>query len=50
MRHVNGIGHIGRRIAIYGPTGSGKTTFGRALGQRLGLPVIDLDTIFWLPN
>ncbi|MBI4203200.1 MAG: adenylate kinase [Chloroflexi bacterium] len=41
---------LGPRIAIYGPTGSGKTTLGHQLGQRLGLLVIELDTLFWLPN
>jgi adenylate kinase family enzyme len=41
---------IGPRISIRGPVGSGKSTLGCTLGQRLGLPVIDLDTLFWLPN
>ncbi len=41
---------IGPRIAIYGPTGSGKTTLARVIAQRTGLPVIDLDTIFWQPG
>ena len=37
---------LGPRIAIYGPSGSGKSTLGRALGQKLGLPCIELDSIF----
>jgi adenylate kinase family enzyme len=41
---------IGRRISIRGPTGSGKTTLGYTLRQRLGLPVVELDAIYWLPN
>jgi hypothetical protein len=41
---------IGPRIAIRGATGSGKTTLGHTLGQRLGLPVVELDAIYWLLN
>ena len=41
---------IGPRISIRGATGSGKTTLGHTLGQRLGLPVVELDAIYWLPN
>ncbi|MPZ49675.1 MAG: hypothetical protein GEU75_10340 [Dehalococcoidia bacterium] len=40
----------GRRIAIRGATGSGKTTLGRRLGETLGLPFIELDALFWNPN
>ena len=36
-----------RRIAIVGSTGSGKTTLANALGQRLGLPVVELDALHW---
>src|SRR5260370_39022325 len=41
---------IGPRVSIRGTTGSGKTTLGYTLGQRLGLPVVELDAIYWLPN
>jgi len=41
---------IGSRISIRGPTGSGKTTLGHILRQRLGLPVVELDALYWLPN
>jgi adenylate kinase family enzyme len=36
-----------RRIAVLGCAGSGKTTLSRALGARLGLPVIHVDTLYW---
>ena len=37
---------LGPRIAIYGPAGSGKSTLARLLGEKLGLPVVELDAIF----
>ena len=39
---------IGNRICIYGR--GGKTTLSRALGELTGLPVIELDAIYWLPG
>jgi adenylate kinase family enzyme len=36
---------IGRRIVVWGATGSGKTTFSRRLGELLGLGVVELDSI-----
>lgn len=36
---------LGRRIVIYGVTGSGKTTLAKHLAARLGLPRIELDAI-----
>jgi adenylate kinase family enzyme len=38
-----------RRIVILGCAGAGKTTLGRQLGERLGIPVICLDAI-WRPE
>jgi adenylate kinase family enzyme len=38
------------RIAIVGCSGGGKSTLARALGERLGLPVIHLDNLFWKPG
>lgn len=39
-----------RRVVVGGETSSGKTTFSRALGERLHMPVIELDAMFWGPN
>ena len=38
------------RIVVYGPTGSGKTTFAAEIARRLGLAHVELDAVFWLPD
>src|SRR5271168_962917 len=39
-----------RRVVILGPGASGKSTLARRLGEILGLPVIELDKLFWRPG
>jgi adenylate kinase family enzyme len=34
------------RVSVIGSSGAGKTTFGRALAGRLGVPFLELDSIF----
>lgn len=38
------------RVLVIGPGGAGKSTFARALGAKLGLPVIHLDALYWQPG
>jgi adenylate kinase family enzyme len=39
-----------RRIVVVGVSGSGKTTFSRRLGAKLGLPVTELDALNHQPG
>ena len=39
-----------RRIVILGCSGSGKSTFARALGAALNRPVTHLDGLYWKPG
>jgi adenylate kinase family enzyme len=39
-----------RRVVILGPGASGKSTLAVRLGEILGLPVIELDKLFWRPG
>jgi adenylate kinase family enzyme len=39
-----------RRIIVVGSQGSGKTHLSLALGSKLGLPVVHLDTLYWRPG
>ena len=38
------------RILIIGCGGAGKSTLARQLGEKLGLPVVHLDKLFWHPG
>lgn len=39
-----------RRVVILGPGASGKSTLAIHLGEITGLPVIELDRVFWQPG
>ncbi len=41
---------IGRHIVVYGPSGSGKTFVAMKIARFIGVPHIELDAIFWLPE
>ena len=38
------------RVMIIGGSGAGKSTLARMLGEKLGLPVVHLDQIWWKPG
>lgn len=38
------------RISILGCSGGGKSTLARAIGLKLGLPAIHLDSLYWRPR
>ena len=38
------------RIVIIGCGGAGKSTMARQLGEKLDIPVVHLDTLFWKPG
>jgi len=39
-----------RRVVIIGPGASGKSTLALQLGEITGLPVVELDQVFWRPG
>lgn len=47
-----GFGHHGgvRRVVILGRGGAGKSALSRQLGDAAGIPVVELDALFWQPG
>lgn len=41
---------LGKHIAVWGNSSSGKTTLAASLARRTGLPHIEMDAVFWRPD
>lgn len=39
-----------KKIIIIGTTGSGKSTLAKAMSEKLNLPYVQLDFLYWKPN
>lgn len=39
-----------KRVVIIGPGASGKSTLAKRIGEITGLPVVELDQLFWQPG
>lgn len=39
-----------QRVNVIGTSGSGKTTFSRRLAERLDVPHVEMDALFWKPD
>jgi adenylate kinase family enzyme len=39
-----------KRINVIGTSGTGKSTFGQRLADKLGAPYVSLDALYWGPN
>lgn len=50
MRTVPPLADLGRRIVIFGPSNSGKSTLAEALSLKLNIPVVHLDQLHHTPH
>jgi adenylate kinase family enzyme len=41
---------LGNKIVVLGVSASGKSTFARKLGKKIGLPVTHMDALMWKPG
>ena len=39
-----------QRVLVLGPGAAGKSVFSQRLGEATGLPVVELDKVYWGPN
>ena len=38
------------KVNVVGTAGCGKSTFGKMLAEKVGVPYIEMDELFWKPN
>lgn len=50
MHPILPLADLGRRIVVFGPSNSGKSTLAEALSRKLGIPAIHLDQLHHKPN
>ena len=50
MHPLPPLADLGRRIVIFGPSNSGKSTLAEALSRKLGIPAVHLDQLHHTPN
>ncbi len=48
--YVNNIEKLGNRIAIIGPSSSGKSTLAYKIGKQFSIPAFHLDQLAYIPN
>jgi len=41
---------LGNKVVVIGANGSGKTTFAGKLSRALGIPHVELDSVYWQPD
>ncbi|KRA45785.1 AAA family ATPase [Devosia sp. Root635] len=48
--HIPPLADLGRRIVIFGPSNSGKSTLAEALSRKLAIPAVHLDQLHHTPD
>ena len=49
MAELVSLQRLGRRIVIMGPSNAGKSTLAEAISKKIGLPVVHLDQLHFMP-
>ena len=50
LKYTANMVKLGRHIVVYGPTCSGKTMVSNQIAERIRIPHIELDALFWTPQ